>query len=366
VISVLGGTPRKLQDHGSTGLVSPDGSQIAFNSQSDLNRGFDEIWIMGSGGEQPRNVLHAPKDQGVFLRDWSADGRRITYLQTSEPNGLDRAAIESFDLKASKITTLVSDPRLIRGMWWSGGGVCWMPDGRLVYSRYEPPPDKQDANLWELRVSSRTGEPVGEPKKITHWSGTAVWNLNPSADGRRLAVLRANLQADVYIGQLEAGGTRMKTPRRLTLDERNDVPGPWMPDSKTVTFSSNRNGSYDIFKQAIYQSTAEALVTGPDDKFPTAVTPGGQWLLYSARKDANPSAPIKIMRIPISGGPPEFVFDAGVGFVQFTCARSPSSNVCALNRVDQTGQIFSPYDQATRKMRDFAKVEKAADWDIFP
>ena len=77
-------------------------------------------------------------------------------------------------------------------------------------------------------------------------------------------------------------------------------------------------------------------------------------------------ATIKIMRIPISGGRPELVFDAGVGFVQFTCAKSPSSNVCALNRVDQTGQIFSTYDLATRKMRDFAKVEKAADWDIFP
>jgi eukaryotic-like serine/threonine-protein kinase len=74
--------------------------------------------------------------------------------------------------------------------------------------------------------------------------------------------LKVNFQMDVYIGQLEASGTRMKTPRRLTLDERNDLPGPWMPDSKTEIFSSERNGNWDIFKQAIDQPSAAPWSAG--------------------------------------------------------------------------------------------------------
>jgi hypothetical protein len=70
-------------------------------------------------------------------------------------------------------------------------------------------------NLWELRVNSRTGEPAGNPRKITHWSGTALASANLSADGKRMAVLKVRSQSDVYVAQLEANG-RMKTPRRLT------------------------------------------------------------------------------------------------------------------------------------------------------
>src|SRR5438093_1580568 len=49
-LSGLGGSPRKLSDDARDAAVSPDGSQIVFlrgaiNSQ--------ELWLMGTGGEQP-------------------------------------------------------------------------------------------------------------------------------------------------------------------------------------------------------------------------------------------------------------------------------------------------------------------------
>ena len=364
VISVLGGTPRKLQDHGSSGLVSPDGSHIAFADSAGGRDILNEIWVMGLGGEEPRKVFTAQEGEGIQLQAWSPDSNRLAYLRCPvfvfAPSF---AAIESFDLKARRVTTLLSDPQVAG--FYSARPFCWSPGGRIFYSRHEPAPNARDANLWELRVNSDTGEPVGKPRKITHWSGALVGSANASADGRRLAVLKVNFQMDVYIGQLEAHGTRMKASRRLTLDERNDLAGPWMPDSKTEIFSSDRNGSWDIFKQAVDQPSAEPLVTGPDDELVKGVTTDGLWLLYTVQKQGDPSAPTKFMRMPISGGSPEFLLDVGVNLIDITCAKHPPSTLCAVASRDSKGMVFFVFDLSTRQRREWAKVENAADWDFF-
>jgi Tol biopolymer transport system component len=360
VISVFfGGTPRKLQDHGSSGLASPDGSHIAILANRHIYPGcFKEIWVMGPDGEEPRKIFTAKEGDMILQAAWSPDSSRIAYLRLSLQVGF--AALESLDLKARKVTTLVSDPQLF-GV--PGSAFSWSPGGRIIYSRMEPPPHAQDSNLWELRVNSNTGEPAGKPRKITHWSGTAVGSANGGVDGRRLAVLKASFQMDVYIGQLEANGTRMKAPRRLTLDERNDYPGAWMPDSKTEIFSSDRNGNFDIFKQAIDQPSAEPLVTGPDDEMARAVTPDGLWLIYTVCKQGDPSALTKLMRVPISGGSPEFLLDGEVDFM--TCAKRLPSTLCVLASLYQKGMVFSTFDLSTRLRREWTEVEKARDWDLF-
>ena len=270
----------------------------------------------------------------------------------------DSADLDSLDLKSGKETTLLSAPQL---PYQFPVAFCLHSNDRIIYSRDERAPSPKGSNLWELWVNPHS-QLAGTPRKITHWSGATVWGVSASADGRRLAVLKTNIQSDVYIGQLEANGTRLKTPRRLTLDERNDIPGPWMPDSKSVLFSSDRNGACDIFKQAIDQPSAEPLVTGPEDKLAKGVTPDGEWLLYTAQKQGEP---VKLMRIPMSGGQPELVFNGGVDFLDFNCAKRPPSTHCVVVRRDRKWTVYSAYDLATRQTRDLAKVEHAADWDFF-
>jgi serine/threonine protein kinase len=365
VVSVVGGTRRRLRTNGGSGLVSPDGSQITFGEHSSFlghRLCFLEIWAMGPDGEEPRKILTVGKDQdSVCLLSWSADSKRIIYVRGFQ-TGRARAAIEGFDLLKNKIITLHSDPYLLAAPHHSDAGIELIGE-RLIYSSHEPAPNDQDSNLWELRLNPKTGEPAGAPRKFTHWSTTAISAVSSSADGKRLLVLRRNLQLDVYIGELKAGGTIMKMPRRLTLDERDDHSGPWMPDGKTVAFASNRNGTWDIFKQAIDQPFAEPVVTGPDDKELLAVTPDGAWLIYSSLKQGD-SMPAKLMRVAVVGGTPEPVPGIGL-FDEFTCATRPPSNVCVLGKRDREGMTFSKYDLATRGLRDFARVESYADWDLF-
>ncbi len=137
---------------------------------------------------------------------------------------------------------VLSSPELSLGVFY------WLPDGRIVYVRQESP-GSNDGNLWQIGISGKTGTPIGKPKRVTQWAGSFVSGLNATADGKHLAFLKITYQEQIYLGELGADGTRMNPPRRLTNDEANDEPYAWTPDSEAVLFSSDRNGTFSIFKQ---------------------------------------------------------------------------------------------------------------------
>ena len=113
-------------------------------------------------------------------------------------------------------------------------------------------------------MDAGSGQPAGKPRRITNWTDFSLAGPNASADCKRLVFSRVSAQTDVYVGDLEKGGARLKTPpRRLTLDERNDRPSAWTPDSKAVLFISDRSGHYHIYKQAPDQDSAEPFVVIP-------------------------------------------------------------------------------------------------------
>jgi len=159
--------------------------------------------------------------------------------------------------------------------------------------------------------------------------------LSASTDGKQLVLLKTTSQSQVYLGELAAGGTRMNPPRRLTNDEAFDYPNGWTPDSKAVLFTSERNGTRGIFKQGISQETAEPVVTGPQDVHFPRFSPESAWILYveSPRTQANPAPPDRLMRIPASGGVPQFVMETR-HFLDFGCARAPAS-LCVIFETSQ-------------------------------
>lgn len=121
------------------------------------------------------------------------------------------------------------------------------------------------------------------------------------------AMNRETSQGSIYVAELETGGTRLKDPQRLTLDENSNLLSSWTPDGKAVLFSSNRNGQWDIYKQNITERVAEPILTGGGDKGPLGYSADGEWIFYSGPGD-------KLFRLPVSGGPPQFVRNINRGF----------------------------------------------------
>jgi Tol biopolymer transport system component len=97
----------------------------------------------------------------------------------------------------------------------------------------------------------------------------------------------------------------MKPPRRLTLDDSNDAPFAWLPDSRTVLFRSDRRGTLALFKQRIDIDSAEVLVSGKENVYIPRLSGDQQWILYSAQSLQPPAVspsvkvPRRLMRLPV-------------------------------------------------------------------
>jgi Tol biopolymer transport system component len=179
--------------------------------------------------------------------------------------------------------------------------------------------------------------------RLTHGSGIADF-LSATSDGKRLAFFRQTIEPDVYVTDLEEHGTKLSPPRRLTLDERADYPYSWTPDSQSVIFISDRNGTFDIFKQRLDDSEPEVLVRGRESKSVPRLTPDGKSVLYLVTH--TPETPTlnqsRLMRAPLAGGPPQTVLE-GVGLGNQQCARSPST-ACIYTSIEPGTERFFRFD----------------------
>ncbi len=313
-VPILGGNPVLLQDDAIAPAVSPDGSLIAFTrdrvsvSQSSgveafLSLIFDvdaflvpwtrEIWIMGSNGEDARKLI-ASDGKAVFRHiQWSPDGSHVACLEhrTDNENAFS-AAIEAIALKGGP-------PAVVLPIVPQTTEFRWIPDGRIIYDQYE---NHRDANLWELKVDSKSGKPQGSPSRITSLPGFGLGHLSVSSDGKKLIFQKTSERADIYIGRLQPGG-RLEAPRRLTSDERSNEPVGWTPDNKSVIFVSDRTGVFAIYRQEIDQDLPELIPTGPQPVWVSRVTPDGESIVYVDNFPGNFAKGPRVLRVPISGGP---------------------------------------------------------------
>lgn len=359
-VSMLGQTPREIHEGASAFDVSPDGTRIAFSPRV-ASGDVREIWVMGSQGDNPQKVLGLGENEWLYGNSWvrwSPDGQRLAYIKLQRAPEKPGMSIETCDLKGANRTVAVSEPNLsLEDIWW-------LPDGRIVYSRQESPGSTDD-NLWQIGVDSHMGTPTGKPGRITQWAGSNLWGLSASADGKRLVFQKTAYQGQVYVGELAAEGTRMAPPRRLTNDEADDWPLAWTTDSKGVLFVSNRNGTSGLFKQGVSQETSEPLLTGPQDLSFPRLSPDGAWILKpETRKTADgPSAPTRLMRIPVGGGVPQLVLEMR-RWTTFDCARAPASGCVIVERSQDGKQLtltaFDPLKGRGKALRTIEKDPAAA------
>ncbi len=306
-VSFLGGAPRKILEEVGNSWMSPDGNHIAYTKAP-----MRDIWIAGPHGESPRSVMAVPEGENLQLFGWSPDSRRLVYTKRKvSPEGLI-LTLGSRGLEGGAEEEILSD--LAKDLVLVVPGFWWMPDGRFVYPFPEPPPHETDIDLWAVHVDLASGERTGAPERITHW-GEQIRMPSATADGRRLAVLRSRTQTDIYLADLEPGGKALRNPRRFTMDERDDFAPAWTPDSRFVVFSSSRGGTLDLFRQGVDATTAESVIVAPDQQVATTVTPDGGFVLYSDFKGSKSlvssllPADAAVMKVPVAGGPPQFVFD---------------------------------------------------------
>jgi eukaryotic-like serine/threonine-protein kinase len=130
IVSILGGSPRRLRDDAGRASVSPDGAHIAYIG----GRSLSEIWVMGANGESPRKLLQAARGDRFLQVQWAPDGGRIAYLRSHTDNDRSETAIETLPVAGGLSSTLFAAPAL--------RSFCWSSDRRIIYTMQEPPPQR--------------------------------------------------------------------------------------------------------------------------------------------------------------------------------------------------------------------------------
>jgi Tol biopolymer transport system component len=325
---------------------------------------------MGPNGEEPRRVVGFEGGYDIQGPKWAPDGRRIVYLKNPLTSG--ESSVETRTL-ADGSTKVVFTGKGILDFWWTS-------DGRLIYTQAED--SNQACGLWQVAIDPASGRADGKPRRLTRWVGFSPGFVSVSTDGRRVTTTKGYSQSDVYVAELEADGKKLRPPRQVTFDTRADWPAGWI-SSKEILFFSDRNGAFNIFKQAPDAHDAEPLVAGSDDVRDPQISAGGKWLLYAlwpVSKPAGPRQPVRLMRVPVSGGTPESVFEARGAFASgiswknrekvFPNFKCPASGgPCVLAEAEEKEVVFTAFDPIQGRTAEFARLPASPEdffWDVAP
>jgi Tol biopolymer transport system component len=285
---------------------------------------------------------------------WSPDGNRIAYIKFSftYDGSLGMGSVEVNEWRQARVAELLSDSQL-------GLALLWLTDGRLIYSRWDSA-HRQDAGLWAVALGE-SGKVASAPTRIAGGHGW-ISQITASDDGRMVTYLRGNLVPSVYIAPLEADVAHLLSLRRLTLDENENAVFAWTIDSKSVLFSSDRDGTMEIFKQGVDQSIPENLVRSQEQLLQPRLTPDGSAILYiSAPKGTNPETQSSLFTMPLAGGARRLILkDVGIWNAQ--CSRLQSM-LCMYSNAK--GETFR-FDLAKGKSLDPPQMDPLCNWGLSP
>jgi Tol biopolymer transport system component len=317
---------------------------------------------MDSNGENPRRLVQGSSGDRFLQVQWSPNGQRVAALKSHNEGDKPNTALEVVPMIGGDATTILSAPGL--------RSFCWSSDRRIIYSMLEPPPNDNESNLWELHVDSFGSKVSGSPRQITSWAGLSLSDLSVSADNKHLVFVNAGNQSDIYVLGLEGKG-RTESPQRMTLEGRNNVPSAWTADGQALLFSSDRNGNWNIFRQSLQERIAQDFVVSAGGQSEPRLSPDASSVLYwdSTSKNLGGLAPARLLRMPISGGAPELVFEASRE-AAIHCARERP--VCVLSELDKANGelVFAALDPVQGRKGEWVRL--AADlrgspaWDLSP
>jgi tricorn protease len=208
--------------------VSPDGATVAFSYQGD-------IWTVPmDGGRATRLTIHEAYES--YPR-WSPDGQGIAFV--SDRYGSDDIYVMDGDGGSPTRLTYHSANDVLGD---------WTPDGRLLFQTRRT--YAQVEREWEIYQVSVTG---GTPERLLDGLG---YTPRMSPDGRFIAfVFRTNgefrrnyrgpANKDIWIYDTQANRYS-----RFTNADGNDFRPEW-GGPRTLLFVSERDGTYNIYRQGI-------------------------------------------------------------------------------------------------------------------
>jgi serine/threonine protein kinase len=315
-----GGLPQVLHAGNmarSGGTWSPSGVIV-------FTRGGRLISVSASGGQYQSLTTSAPGQTGHRASGFLPDGKRFLYFATGAGQGV---YLGSLDGSPAKFLTTADSP----AEYLASGWLLWVQEDALVARRF-------DASRAELSGDPVTlARPVAVDPAGTYMAfsvsktGLIAWRAGEasrrqlvwfSRKGERTGVLGQPDDADLRNPRISPDGRKVAVVRgtkgkkdiwlldefrqtRLTFDA-TDVGNPlWSPDSRFLTYTSNKDGG----RRRVYQKPADG--SGAENQLmpdvvqarPQSWSPDGRLLLWWTGQQAG-----DLMVLPMDGDRKSAVF----------------------------------------------------------
>jgi dipeptidyl aminopeptidase/acylaminoacyl peptidase len=272
----------------SNAQISPDGARIVYTRQQANkieDRWDSSLWIMNVDGGQHRFLT-----KGSAPR-WSADGKRILYVNEGEPKG-PQIFVRWIDTdgpatQITHATDKVADAR-------------WSPDGKwIAFSMFVPEKD-----TWTISMPTA---PEG-----AHWMAAprAVETLHYRQD--QVGFL-ADGHDHLFVVPADGGAPRQITSGKWsagTGELHSAVLMDWTPDSKSIVFEADRSAESDLHYQTsqllvadIDSGNIRELVAKPGSWSRPAVSPDGKSVAFTGYPQSKRTHSVAdLYVIPFAGG----------------------------------------------------------------
>ncbi|MGE0128371.1 MAG: winged helix-turn-helix domain-containing protein [Blastocatellales bacterium] len=235
----LGGVARQIAGFGADPSYSPGGEWVVFQSVApvDLSQTAygalapSTLWIVSSRGGEPRPLTQKGSPTGGHgAPSWSPDGKRIAFV--------------TYDVQKSELWSVSPDGKdlkLIRGGQLHIFDPVYSPDGKYLYASMAA----KNFLLWRIRVSPKTGSPIGEPVEIINTGAALARHLTIAPDCKRIAYSALSLTNNIGSVMLSPQTSEAAGEHTLLTEDTNrrKTSPNFSPDGKTIAYSVWRMGS---------------------------------------------------------------------------------------------------------------------------
>ena len=279
-VPVTGGNPKQITAAcGELARYSPDGKTIVYQD----NKGYEDYHRKHQTSSIARDIWSFEPEKKKYTKLTTFKGedrnpvfasdKEIFYL-SEQPNSFNIYKLSLDNPGQTKAITTLPDHPVRNLSVAKNGTLCFSYDGELYTVKEGEQPKK-------VAVSMATDARSNAYKNIPIMGGASEFAL--SSNGKEVAFI---VRGEVFVSAVDGGGSK-----RITNTPQQERSVSFSADGKSLIYSAERNGSWDIFKTTIvrkeepyfYTATLlkeEPVVATPADEFQGVFSPDGKEVAY--------------------------------------------------------------------------------------
>jgi len=246
----------KLRSVGGVAL-SPDGRHLAYSvvMRDEPGRPYGQLWVMDVATQKSIRFGGDKDRSGGPV--WSPDGKWIAFFgRLGDKHGLMIAKPDGSD-----VTVLASPEGTNSPLPGAGNEVAWSPDGKQI-AYISSTPD------------SRAAEASGDPMVITRYL------YKPDA-GEGMTRFNDNQRLHIFVVDVAT-----KQTRQLTKGDTDEHSIDWSPDGKEILYLTNPEPNqdeffnYDVFALKVADGSVRRITATEFNEYDPIWSPNGKKILF--------------------------------------------------------------------------------------